>query len=389
MLNGLVNWAEIDLDAIAANVRGFVQHCGADVEVIAVVKGNAYGHGAAQVARAALHAGATRLAVHRLGEGIQLRKAGIDAPVLLMGYTPPAAAPSVACWHLTPSLITLEFAQAFSDAVLAAGQQPMPVHLKVDTGMNRYGVLPDEALPLARRVSALPGLVMEGIFTHFATADEPDDRYFHQQLAVFQGVLAGLERAGLHIPLIHAANSAAAMRFPTSHFNAVRPGIALYGLDPSGDWPPVFPLRAALALKSRVARVRLLPPGAPVSYGGAYITQRPTLAALVPLGYGDGYHRLLSNRGSVLIGGRRAPIIGRICMDQFVADASAAPAARQDDEVVLIGSQGGETIRAEEVARLAGTINYEITTALLPRIPRVYLRGGQVVAIESIDENGE
>jgi alanine racemase len=174
------------------------------------------------------------------------------------------------------------------------------------------------------------------------------------------------------------------MRLPEAHFNAVRPGIGLYGLDPSTEWPPVFELRPALALKSLVSRVRLLPAGAGVSYGRTFITQKPTLAALVPVGYGDGYHRILSNRGSVLIRGQRAPILGRVCMDQFVVDVSHIPGVQQDDEVVILGPQGDERIRAEEVARLAGTINYEVTTSLLPRVARVYMRGRDIVEAQSL-----
>jgi alanine racemase len=185
-------------------------------------------------------------------------------------------------------------------------------------------------------------------------------------------VLAAARQTGIEIPLAHAANSAATMRLPEAHFDAVRPGIALYGLDPSTEWAPPFEIRPALTLKSRLSRIRRLPAGAGVSYGRTYVTQKPTLAALVPVGYGDGYHRILSNQGSVLIRGRRAPIIGRVCMDQFVVDVDAIPDVQQDDEVVLVGAQGGERIRAEEVAALAGTINYEVTTGLLARVVRVY-----------------
>jgi alanine racemase len=197
-----------------------------------------------------------------------------------------------------------------------------------------------------------------------------------RQLAIFNDVLTSLRAAGIEVPLAHAANSAATMRLPETHFNAVRPGISLYGLDPSSEWPPAFELRPVLALKSRVARVHDLPVGAGVSYGRTFVTQRPTRAALVPVGYGDGFHRLLSNRGSVLVRGKRAPILGRVCMDQFVVDVTDIPGVQQDDEVVLIGRQGQEHIRAEEVARLAETINYEVTTSLMPRVTRVYLRGG-------------
>jgi alanine racemase len=352
------------------------------VEIFAVVKGNAYGHGAVPVAQAALAAGANRLAVHRAGEGVELRKAGIEAPILVMGYTPPDGVGLIAEWHLTPSLITQEFACALSAQASSLGII-VPVHIKVDTGMSRFGLLPDEVLEFLRELRDLPGISPEGLFTHFATADWEDQSFTRRQLNIFQDVLNAARRDGFALPVCHAANSGAAMRLPETHFNAVRLGIALYGLNPSEQWPPVFEIRPALTLKSRVSRVRDLPPGSGVSYGLTYVTQGKTRAALVPVGYGDGYHRSLSNRGCVLIHGQRAPILGRICMDQFVVDISAIADVKQDDEVVLIGRQGTDQIRAEEVARLAGTINYEVTTSLLPRLPRLYLRAGQPVQVTS------
>lgn len=383
MMNGIVTWAEIDLDAISYNVQTFQRHVGEKVKIIAVVKANAYGHGAAPVARAALAAGAKMLAVHRAIEGVELRRAGIQAPILVMGYTPPDGAALVVENHLTPSLMTLEFAQALSARAAALGATA-PVHVKIDTGMNRYGLQPPEALDFLRQLVTLPGLALEGLFTHFATADWEDLQYTRQQLAVFRQVRQSAEQAGIHIPLVHAANSAATMRLPEAHFDAVRPGIAMYGMDPSDQWPPVFEIRPALSLKSTVSRVRTLPAGAGVSYSRTYVTPQPTLAALVPVGYGDGYHRILSNQSQVLIRGAHCPLMGRVCMDQFVVDASAAPEVQQDDEVVLVGAQGGERIRAEEVARLAGTINYEVTTSLLPRVARVYKQGGQIIETASI-----
>jgi alanine racemase len=244
--------------------------------------------------------------------------------------------------------------------------------------------MPGEVVNFARGLTALPGVKLEGLFTHFATADAADQTHVRHQLETFRQVLAALESAGICIPLRHAANSAATMRLPEAHFDAVRPGIAMYGLDPSDEWPPVFEIRPALTLKSRVSRVRELPTGSGISYGRTFVTERPTRVALVPVGYGDGYHRILSNKSSVLIRGQRAPIRGRVCMDQFVVDVSGIPNVQQDDEVVLVGRQGETQIHAEEVARLAGTINYEVTTSLLPRVTRVYLRGGQVVSATSI-----
>jgi len=311
------------------------------------------------------------LAVHRLNEGIELRQAGIESPILLMGYTPPGGAQAVVRWQLTPSLMTAEFAQALSAQAALTGAT-VPVHVKIDTGMSRYGLMPEEALDFLQFLRTLPNLRLEGLFTHFATADSLDQTWTRKQLATFNEVIAAASVVGISFPLLHAANSAAAMRLREAHFHAIRPGIAIYGLDPSREWPPIFAIKPALTLKSLVARVRELPVGSAVSYGRTWVANRPTTAALVPIGYGDGYHRILSNQGVVLVGGRRAPVIGRVCMDQFVIDVTGIPGVKQDDEVVLIGQQGEEQIRAEEVAQLAGTINYEVATSLLPRVVRVY-----------------
>jgi alanine racemase len=385
MLEGIVTWAEVDLDAIAFNVRAFKHHVGERVELFAVVKANAYGHGAVPVARVVLEAGATRLAVHRAIEGVELRRAGLAAPILVMGYTPPSGAALIVQHDLTPSVITHEFAQAVSAEAARAGKV-VPVHVKVDTGMSRYGLMPGEVVEFCRAVSALPGIRLEGLFTHFATADSAVLTHTLWQLDTFRRVTAAVKDAGIRVSLHHAANSAATMKLTDVHLDAVRPGIALYGLAPSDEWPPTFEIRPALTLKSRVSRVRVLPPGAGISYGRTFVTERETPVALIPVGYGDGYHRALSNKGSVLIHGRRAPIRGRVCMDQFVVDVTGIEGVRQDEEVVIVGRQGEAEIRAEEVARLAGTINYEVTTSLLPRVVRVYKRGGQVVSITSLDE---
>ncbi|MCC6147813.1 MAG: alanine racemase [Anaerolineaceae bacterium] len=380
----MVTWAEVDLDAIAHNIAAYKRHVGARVEVFAVVKANAYGHGAAAVSRTALTAGASRLAVHRAGEGIELRKAGIDAPILVVGYTPPEGAKRIVRWHLTPSLMTLDFAQALSGAAAAAGAV-VPVHVKVDTGMSRYGLMPEEVVEFMTALHRLPGIHIEGLFTHFATADSADPAITLRQLAVFNDVRAALSEVGITIPIAHAANSAAAMKLPETHLNAIRPGIAIYGMSPSAEWPPVFEIRPSLTLKSLVSRVRDIPAGTGVSYGYTFITARTTRVALIPVGYGDGYHRILSNQGSVLVRGQRAPIIGRVCMDQIVVDVTAIPGVQLGDEVVLVGAQGSQTIRAEEVARLAGTINYEVTTSLLPRVARVFLRGGRRIAVTALE----
>jgi len=371
-IDGVVTWAEIDLEAIRQNVRSFKRHVGAAVQIYAVVKANAYGHGAVPVAKAALEAGAARLAVHRLTEGIELRQAGLTAPILVMGYTPPAGAQTMVEWDLTPSCITTEFAQALSTQAAAQGKT-IPLHVKVDTGMSRYGLFPAEVMPFLTAIAKLPAVSIEGLFTHFATADASDQTWVRQQITTFDQVIASIQASGMDIPIIHASNSATTMKLPQAHYNAVRPGISMYGMNPSSEWEPVFDLHPALTLKSTVSRVRELPTGAGVSYGRTFVTSRPTTAALVPVGYGDGYHRILTNKGVVLVRGKRAPIIGRVCMDQFVVDVTGIPGVQQDDEVVLVGRQGDERISAEEIGRLAGSINYEVTTGLLPRVVRKYI----------------
>jgi len=374
----VLTWAEIDLDAIAQNAAGLKARAGGRAELMVAVKANAYGHGAVPVAWAAMEGGATRLAVHRTLEGVQLRQAGIAAPILIMGYTVPAESGRVVRWNLTPTVNSKPQAEALSEAAVAQ-RSALPVHVKVDTGMSRYGLLPEEVLDFVRFLSGLPGLELEGLYTHHCVADLADKAFTRHQFSIYVDVVKRLEEAGFAFPLKHVSNSATTLDLPEMALDMVRCGIALYGLRPSDEVEPAIPLRPALALKSRLARVRTLPAGASISYGRTHITDEPTRVALVPVGYGDGYHRILSNRGAVLIHGRRAPIVGRVCMDQFVVDVSHIPAARLHDEVVLIGRQGKEHIPAEEVARWAETINYEVTTSLLPRVVRIYLREGKEV----------
>ncbi|MBN2306070.1 MAG: alanine racemase, partial [Anaerolineae bacterium] len=359
-----LTYIDIDLGAIARNIHALKAHVGPDVALFAVVKANAYGHGAVEVARTALTSGADRLAVARVMEGVALRHAGITAPILVMNYTPPAEIEAGVAHDLTLTVTERAAAECVS-AQARAQRKTAVVHVKVDTGMGRFGLLPGEVVPFFDLLAKLPGLEIEGIYSHFSVADSADKTYTHQQFGIFTDVLQQLAAAGRHIPVRHIANSAATLDLPAMHLDAVRVGIALYGLYPSDEVGPVVPLQPALALKSRVARVRTLPAGSSISYGRTYITPRAMPVALIPVGYGDGYHRLLSNRGAVLINGQRAPIIGRVCMDQFVVDVSLVESVRVDDPVVLIGRQGAACIRAEEVARWAETINYEVTTALL------------------------
>jgi len=376
--DGVVTWAEINLDAIAHNVQEIKKFVGKDTEIIASVKANAYGHGLRPVARAALEAGASRLAVHRIQPAIALREAGITAPILLMGHTPPSGIDLVLQNHITPTLADWETAKAIS----ARADSPVPVHIKIDTGMSRYGLEPEKAVDFVHYISKLPHLIVEGLFSHFATADEADLAPAKRQFSLFKQILGQLEALGHTIPVPHICNSAGVVTMPEAHMAAVRPGLLIYGMAPSEESLPAFPLRQAITLKSTVIHVRTLPPGSTISYGRTYTTRVPIRAALVSLGYGDGYPRLISNRGEVLIRGQRAPIRGRICMDQFVVEVTGIPGVRIGDEVVAIGQQGGEEITPEEVAGWAETNNYEIVTGLLPQVVRVYRLNGYYPAPE-------
>jgi len=366
-----LTYVNIDLSAVAHNVSALKQYVGPDVELVAVVKANAYGHGAVEVAQVALEFGATRLAVARVAEGVQLRQAGISAPILVMGYFLPFEAEDLVAYNLTPTINSIETARVLADSARYL-QQTVNVHVKVDTGMGRFGLLPDEVVAFLAELRTFTALELEGLWSHFATADTRDKTYVRQQFAIFMQVVEAVEDAGFTIPIRYIANSGVLFDLPEMHLNAVRPGILLYGLRPSDEVELGISLRPALSLISHVGRVRTLPAGFSVSYGRTYVTDKPTPVALVPIGYGDGYHRLISNRGAVLIRGGRAPIVGRVCMDNIVVDVTGITGVREGDEVVLLGNQGEQCITAEEIAAWAETINYEVTTGLLPRLPRIY-----------------
>ncbi len=372
LTKGLLTWAEVDLETITRNVKAVKTHIGPAVGLMAVVKANAYGHGAVPVAQTALAAGADWLAVNRVEEGVALRQAGIGARILVLGYCLPAQAAAVVEHNLTPSVTTQAAATALADQVGHLGR-PFPIHLKIDTGMGRFGLLPDEVVEFTRALQNLAPLQVEGMFSHFAVADEADPAFSQQQAQVYQDVVAAVEAAGINLPLKHLANSAASLALPQAHHNMVRLGIAMYGLPPSNEieWP--VSLYPAMTLKTRIARLRVLPAGASVGYGRTYIAPTPTPIALAPVGYGDGYPRLCSNRGAMLVRGKRAPIAGRVSMDQTSLDVSGIEGVTQDDEVVVFGRQGDAEITAGEVASWAETINYEIVTRLAARVPRVYL----------------
>jgi alanine racemase len=382
---GKPNWVEIDLDAIAHNCREIKKWIGEKTELAAVIKGNAYGHGIVMVAKTALENGATWFAAARVDEGVVVRKAGIEAPILVLGYVPAEEMETVVKWRITPPIMHWHTAKAVSEISSVQGVVT-PVHVKVDTGMGRFGLLPDEVVDFVKRLIELPGIRLEGLYTQFAVADETDKTYTYKQWDVYKKVLKDLEEAGIQIPIRHVCNSAATLNFPGMHLEMVRCGTAIYGNYPSPVTNHSVPLRPAMTLKSRVGRIRTLPPGSSISYGRTYTTTRPTTVALVPIGFGDGLSRNLSNKGSVLIRGKRASIVGRICMDQCIVDVSGIPEVQQDDEVVLFGRQGGAEITAEDIASLMDSINYVVLETVTARVPRVYLKDGKVVGVKTLTD---
>jgi len=361
-------WVSVDLDAIAANVAALTE-LAAPAALLATVKADAYGHGAVPVARAALGAGATWLGVAFVEEGIELREARIDAPILLLSEPPPAAAPVVVARRLTPFVYTAGGIDALGAAAAAAGTT-LPVHLKVDTGMHRVGCTPAEAVDLAERIRAHPGLVLEGLATHLAVADEADRAFTDAQLDAFDAVLDAVTAAVGRPPIVHSANSAGALAFPRARYDLVRVGITLYGIDPSPVVAGHVALRPALSLHARVSFVKNLPAGARVSYGLRYELPRPSRIATVPVGYADGVPRGLgATGGAVLVGGQRCPIAGTVTMDQLLVDVGDLD-VQVGDAVVLLGTQGDLVIDADEWAQRLDTISYEVVTRLGGRLPR-------------------
>jgi len=366
-------WAEIDLDAVRANVRTLAGMA-SPAALMAVVKADGYGHGAVPVARAALDAGAQWLGVALVEEGAELRAAGIDAQVLVLSEPPPPAAPAVVALGLTPVAYTRPGIDALAKAVADTGADPLPVHLKVDTGMHRVGCSVADARGLAESIATRDELRLEGVLTHLAVADEPDNPYTSHQLDRFETLLDDLRRAGVTFDVVHAANSAALLAFAgRARFDLVRCGIAVYGVPPAPGLAGRVPLRPALAVKARVSHVKRLPAGARLSYGLRYTMPRVGTVATVPVGYADGVPRALSaTGGEVLVRGRRHPMAGAVTMDQLMVDVADA-AVEVGDEAVLLGRDGDAEITADEWAERLGTIGYEIVCGIGRRVPRTYV----------------
>ncbi len=408
----MTNWVEIDLKAIAHNVCELRRITNPAAKLMAVVKANAYGHGAGKVASQALQNGADMLGVARLNEGIQLRKEGIDAPVLIFGYTQPSLAGKLIEFNLCQTVWSYETAKALSDIASSLGHK-IKVHLKTDTGMGRLGLVTvgswqpavgsrqsavgsqqsavgswqsavgswqsavgswQPALREIESIACLRGLELEGIFTHFASSDSSDKSYTKKQFEVFMDFLDRLCQTGPDIPMKHAANSAAIIDMPETHLDMVRAGISLYGLYPSDEVDKSrISLKPAMEFKAKVIHLKKVPAGFNVSYGSTFQTEKATTIATIPAGYADGLNRLLSSQGHMLVSGSKAPVVGRVCMDLTMLDVGHIPDVQIEDEVVIFGRQGNSSLTVDEIASALKTINYEVVSTITDRVPRVYL----------------
>lgn len=375
-------WAEVDLDSVERNVAALRALLAPGAMLMAVVKADGYGHGASEVARAALRAGADRLGVATLDEALRLRSGGLTAPLHVLSEAPPRAAARIVDAGITATLFTSDFAAALSKA--ATARQSLAVfHLKVESGMNRIGVRAEDAADFVESLRGLPGIAMEGTFTHFATADMPGDWEFGRQLERFGATLAEFRRRGIDPGIVHAANSAATILHPETHYDMVRCGIAVYGLHPDPSTHGRVHLEPAMAVKARVTRVARLAMGEGVSYGMTWHAGAPTTVATLPIGYADGIRRSLSNSMHVLIGGRPCRQVGRVAMDQLMVEVPRGLAVSVGDEAVVIGRQGDEALTLEGMADLAGTIDYEIACGLGARLAKVHLRSQKAAGSSS------
>lgn len=368
-------WAEIDLGAIGHNLAEIRRSLEPKTKIMAIVKANGYGHGSIQVARTVLAKGAERLGIAILQEGIELRKAGFGVPILILGHTPVEMAKDVVRYNLIQTVFDFDTAEAISWAAVQA-RKSAKIHLKVDTGMGRLGFpLHDKKnLDIILKIAQLPNLEIEGIYSHFAVSDIVDKEFSYLQLERFFDSVEKLKKKGLEIPVKHISNSGGILDLPQAHLNMVRAGISIYGLYPSEEVSRAkVKLKPAMSLKARIAQVKKVPKGVTISYGRTYETSTEETIATLPIGYADGYTRLLSNKAQVLVRGKKTPVIGRICMDQCMINITGIPNVEVGEEVVLFGSQGQEHISVEDLANLIGTINYEIVCMISARVPRLYM----------------
>ncbi|MED1946509.1 MULTISPECIES: alanine racemase [Brevibacillus] len=385
-------WIEVNLDAVKKNIRAIRRHIPEQTKIMAVVKANAYGHGSAGVARHALEYGATSLAVAILEEGIVLRKAGIAAPILVLGFTPLSRVKEAVAWNIELSAFQADWIKKADKIVKATSfSNRLNIHINVDTGMGRLGVRTKSGLlAVVKALTSSSSLAWTGIFTHFSTADEPDHTLTKAQHELFVDYLRYLKEKDFELPTVHMSNTAATIAFPEYSADMIRLGIGMYGLYPSAYIRQLnrVKLVPALSLKSRFSYVKtMLTPPYTISYGATYIAKHGEVIGTVPIGYADGYSRALSNRGFVLYRGRRLPIAGRVTMDQMMVSLGEG-SGKQGDEVVIYGKQGNHEITVDEIAEMLGTINYEVVATLSNRIPRLFLEKGVVVEISHLLPEG-
>lgn len=374
-------WAEIDIDALVHNYR-LIRETVGEAKVLAAVKAEAYGHGGREVARVLENLGVEYFGVASTEEAIDLRTNGqIRRPILVLSPVPYREIGAIFDYTLTPTVTEEGFAKALAQEANRRSKI-LGVHVEVDTGMGRTGVSPKEAPALISLVINKPGLRLEGVFTHFPAA-ETEPEFTEKQVSIFDQLIARLRSEGIEVPALHSANSAAIFKYPQARYDIVRPGLALYGIEPEG-MEASLDLAPVLTLRTRIVNLRRLPKGASISYGRTYVLEHETLVATVSVGYGDGYPRALSNKGEVLYGGKRYPIIGTVCMDLMMLDFSKASGAKIGDEVTLIGRDGKALLTADEVAGWACTIPYEITTRISPRVPRIYRTSKRILGARTL-----
>ena len=362
-------WAEIDLGAIEYNYRQVKRLVGKDVKIMAVVKANGYGHGTVEVSGVLEKIGVDYLGVATTDEAVRLRDHGIKTPVLILGSVLPSEVRVAIDKDITLTLCSYDLLREIKKETAAGAKAK--VHIKIDTGMGRIGIWHEEALHFIKNLQQEKNIIIDGIYTHFSSAGR-DDFFTNYQIEAFENLLKQLEGFDIQIPVKHAANSIATVDFKRSHLNLVRPGLIIYGMYPKHTFPKLIKLKPALSLKTKIVYIKDTPPGRSISYGRTFITQKHTKIATLPIGYADGYERNLSNKAEVLVKGQRAPVIGKVTMDQTMIDVGHIRGVKLGDEVVLIGKQGRNEIRTEKLARLAGTIAYEVVCSISNRVPRVY-----------------
>ena len=368
------SWAEVDLDALKNNIRNIKNYVGEKTKVLVIVKADAYGHGSVECAKALISNGADYLGVAFIDEAEELRNAGIDSPILILGYTSKQDVKRVVEGDITPTIFSHDLAKEFSDAAVKTGKT-VKIHIKIDSGMNRVGFSCDEkSVEEIAKISNLPGIEIEGIFTHLSCADTENRDYTDAQIEKFMWIIEKLEKQGVKIPVKHACNSAGIVQYPEYHFDMVRSGIITYGMGPS-DEVDISPLKLkpAMTFKSIVARVFTIAAGEKVSYGGTFSPDKDMKAAVVTTGYADGYSRLLSDKATVMVNGQPAKVVGRICMDQCIIDVTNVNNIKVEDEVVIAGGQPDCPTSFDFLAGLCGTINYELICLVGKRVPRIYL----------------